>query len=95
MQQFKRVWVPFAEAQPFAPCCAVGGLQDEKDIYPDFVMMAQSFGVPSRRVIKKSEVRAAIREMLDTPGPYLLEVSHTRQSIEGVTRAVLLATVQQ
>jgi hypothetical protein len=37
-------------------------------------MMAKSFGVPSRRVIKKSEVREAIREMLDTPGPYLLEV---------------------
>jgi acetolactate synthase I/II/III large subunit len=49
-------------------------MQDEADIYPDFVMMARSFGVPSARVIKKAELRAAIRTMLDTPGPYLLEV---------------------
>ena len=48
---------------------------DEADIYPDFPAMAKSFGVPSRRVIKKSDIRGAIREMLDTPGPYLLEVS--------------------
>nr|QKY14827.1 acetolactate synthase, small subunit (ALS) [Polytomella parva] len=46
----------------------------ETDIYPDFVKMADSFNVPARRVIKKDELRAAIREMLDTPGPYLLEV---------------------
>lgn len=31
---------------------------DEKDIYPDFPTMAKSFGVPARRVIKKSELRA-------------------------------------
>lgn len=47
---------------------------DEKDIYPDFPTMAKSFGVPAKRVIKKSELRAAMREMLDTEGPYLLEV---------------------
>ncbi|GFH17086.1 acetolactate synthase, partial [Haematococcus lacustris] len=47
---------------------------DEADIYPDFVAMARSFGVGARRVIKKDECRAAIREMLDTPGPFLLEV---------------------
>jgi hypothetical protein len=29
---------------------------------------------PCRRVIKKSELREAIREMLDTPGPFLLDV---------------------
>ena len=47
---------------------------DEADIYPNFPAMAQSFGVPSRRIIKKEDVRSAIREMLDTPGPYLLEI---------------------
>lgn len=31
---------------------------DEKDIYPDFIMMAKSFGVPAKRVIKKSDLRA-------------------------------------
>lgn len=48
--------------------------QNEEDIYPDFITMAKSFGVPAKRVIKKSELRAAVREMLDTEGPYLLEV---------------------
>lgn len=39
--------------------------------------MAHSFNVPSKRVISKADLRGAIREMLDTPGPYLLEVSVT------------------
>ena len=32
-----------------------------EDIYPDFVMMANSFGVPARRVTKPEELRPAIR----------------------------------
>nr|AFK80029.1 acetohydroxyacid synthase [Lobosphaera incisa] len=47
---------------------------DESHIFPDFVMMAKSCGVPGRRVIKPEELRGAIREMLDTPGPFLLDV---------------------
>jgi acetolactate synthase-1/2/3 large subunit len=47
---------------------------EETDIYPDFVTIARGFGVPSKRVRHPSELRAAIREMLDTPGPYLLDV---------------------
>lgn len=47
---------------------------DDKDIYPDFVTMAKSFSVPAKRVIKPGDLRAAIREMLDTPGPYVLDV---------------------
>ncbi len=31
------------------------------DIYPDFVMMAQSFGVPAKRVTKPEELRPAIK----------------------------------
>ena len=46
----------------------------EKDIYPDFVAMAKSFKVPAARVIDPKELRGAIRKMLDTPGPYLLDV---------------------
>eukprot|EP00887_Chlorella_sp_A99_P007132 scaffold2.g7132.t1 len=48
--------------------------KDIKDIYPDFVKMAQAFGVPAKRVFHPSELRPAIREMLDTPGPYLLDI---------------------
>lgn len=44
------------------------------DIYPDFVTIAKGFGVPSRRVRDPAELRGAIREMLDTPGPFLLDV---------------------
>jgi acetolactate synthase I/II/III large subunit len=47
---------------------------DEADIYPDFVGVARAFGVKARRVVAPSELRAAIREMLDTPGPFLLDV---------------------
>lgn len=47
---------------------------NDEDIYPDFVQMAESFSVPSKRVINPGELRAAIREMLDTPGPYVLDV---------------------
>ena len=45
-----------------------------EDIYPDFVGVARAFGVPSRRVVRPAELREAIREMLDTPGPFLLDV---------------------
>ena len=44
------------------------------DIYPDFVAISKGFGVPSRRVRDPAELRGAIREMLDTPGPFLLDV---------------------
>ena len=46
----------------------IGGL------YPDFTKIAEGFGVSGRRVIKKSELRGAIQEMLDCQGPYLLDV---------------------
>lgn len=31
------------------------------DIYPDFVMMAQSFGVPGKRILRPEELRPAIK----------------------------------
>ena len=34
---------------------------DLKDIYPDFVMMANSFGVKAKRVSKPEELRPAIQ----------------------------------
>ncbi len=42
--------------------------------YPDFVTVAQGFGVKARHVRKKSEYPQALAEMLNTPGPYLLDV---------------------
>ena len=51
----------------FDECCH--GLQDAewhltkevKDIYPDFVKMAESFSVPAKRVLRPDELRPAIR----------------------------------
>jgi acetolactate synthase-1/2/3 large subunit len=42
--------------------------------YPDFVAIAKGFHWQGRSVSKKSELPAAIREMIDAPGPYLLDV---------------------
>ena len=40
---------------------------------PDFVVLAQAFGVRARRVTDPAGLEAAIREMLTHAGPYLLE----------------------
>uniref|UniRef100_A0A7S0MT51 Acetolactate synthase n=1 Tax=Pyramimonas obovata TaxID=1411642 RepID=A0A7S0MT51_9CHLO len=47
---------------------------EEADIFPDFVTVAEGFRVPAKRVTRKSDLKAAIQEMIDTPGPYLLDV---------------------
>ena len=52
----------------------IGGPDNPDAIYPDFVTIAHGFGVKARRVLKKSELREAIQEMLDHDGPYLLDV---------------------
>ncbi|MDO8539374.1 MAG: biosynthetic-type acetolactate synthase large subunit [Opitutaceae bacterium] len=52
----------------------VGSPDNPDALYPDFVKIAEGFGVKGRRVIKKAELRAAIQEMLDHDGPYVLDV---------------------
>ncbi|XP_047054366.1 acetolactate synthase 1, chloroplastic-like [Lolium rigidum] len=52
----------------------LGNPENESEIYPDFVTIAKGFNVPAVRVTKRSEVRAAIKKMLETPGPYLLDI---------------------
>jgi acetolactate synthase I/II/III large subunit len=52
----------------------VGGPENPDALYPDFVKIAEGFGVKGRRVIKKSELREAIQEMLDCDGPFVLDV---------------------
>ena len=41
---------------------------------PDFVMLATAFDIKAKQINKKNEVTAAIKEMLDHDGPYLLQV---------------------
>jgi acetolactate synthase-1/2/3 large subunit len=42
--------------------------------YPDFVAIARGFGIASRQVRNKADVADALREMIDHPGPYVLDV---------------------
>jgi len=41
---------------------------------PDFLMLASAFDIKAKQVTQKSEVSAAIEEMFDHDGPYLLQV---------------------
>ncbi|MCF3648408.1 biosynthetic-type acetolactate synthase large subunit [Synoicihabitans lomoniglobus] len=52
----------------------IGGPDNPAALYPDFVKIAEGYGVKGRQVIKKSELREAIQEMLDHDGPYVLDV---------------------
>ncbi len=40
---------------------------------PDYMQIASAYGIPSRRVMERAELADAIREMLATDGPFLLE----------------------
>ncbi|MGA2621561.1 MAG: biosynthetic-type acetolactate synthase large subunit [Thermoguttaceae bacterium] len=42
--------------------------------YPDFVTIARGFHWNARHVSQKAELTGAIREMIDAPGPFLLDV---------------------
>lgn len=41
---------------------------------PDYMKIAEGYGIPSLVVEKREELQEAIRKMLDTEGPFLLEV---------------------
>ncbi|MCH2200660.1 MAG: biosynthetic-type acetolactate synthase large subunit [Fuerstiella sp.] len=47
--------------------------------YPDFVQIAEGYGIKSRRVRSKLEYPEAVAEMLSHDGPYLLDVICTYQ----------------
>ncbi|XP_073385380.1 LOW QUALITY PROTEIN: acetolactate synthase 2, chloroplastic-like [Physcomitrium patens] len=52
----------------------LGDPEAEADIYPDFCKIAEGCKVPSARVTRREHLRDAITKMLETPGPYLLDV---------------------
>ncbi|KAL1541791.1 Agglutinin-like protein 1 precursor [Salvia divinorum] len=52
----------------------LGNPSKESEIFPDMLKFAEACDVPAARVTKREDVRAAIQKMLDTPGPYLLDV---------------------
>lgn len=57
----------------------LGDPSDENEIFPDFLCYAKGSKIPAKRVSKKGELRDAIRIMLSTPGPYLLDVIVSHQ----------------
>jgi len=52
----------------------IGSPDNPSGIYPDYVKIAEGFGVKARRVFKREELREAIQEMLDHDGPYVLDI---------------------
>ncbi|KAL2453890.1 Acetolactate synthase [Abeliophyllum distichum] len=52
----------------------LGNPSKESDIFPDMLKFAEACDIPAARVMKKDDLKAAIQKMLDTPGPYLLDV---------------------
>ena len=57
-------------------CGECDGTRCSNGAYPDFVTIASGYGIPGRHVWKMEELEDAISEMLNTPGPFLLDV-HT------------------
>lgn len=41
---------------------------------PDFVKLADAFGIPGKRISQRSDLKEALQAMLNEPGSYLLEV---------------------
>ncbi len=52
----------------------IGGPDNLDAIYPDYIKVCEGFGVKARRVTKREELREAMKEMLESDEPYLLEV---------------------
>lgn len=48
-------------------------------VNPDFGMIANAFGIPSKKVTKREELDGSLREMLDSKGPYLLNIIVEKQ----------------
>ncbi|KAG6421305.1 hypothetical protein SASPL_117855 [Salvia splendens] len=52
----------------------LGNPSDESQIFPNMLKFAEACNIPAARVTRKEDLRAALQKMLDTPGPYLLDV---------------------
>ena len=50
------------------------GAGEDEAPYPDFVTVAKGFGVKARAIVEKGDLDAAIHEMLDHDGAYVLNV---------------------
>ena len=55
------------------------GLGDDQPPYPDFVTICKGFGIQARNVSADSDLDAALDEMIDSKGPYVLNVQVPHQ----------------
>jgi acetolactate synthase-1/2/3 large subunit len=46
----------------------------DQDPYPDFVTIARGFGVKARSIVEKADLDAALIEMIESDGPFVLDV---------------------
>ena len=47
---------------------------------PDFVAVAAAYRIPGKCVSDRADLPDALKEMMDTKGPYLLEVMVTKEN---------------
>ncbi|XP_022929985.1 acetolactate synthase 2, chloroplastic-like [Cucurbita moschata] len=52
----------------------LGDPSNESEIFPNMLKFAEACGVRAARVTKRADLRAAIKKMLESEGPYLLDV---------------------
>jgi acetolactate synthase I/II/III large subunit len=43
-------------------------------VNPDFVMISKAFSIPAKKVVLREDLKSSLTEMLDSEGPYLLEI---------------------
>jgi acetolactate synthase-1/2/3 large subunit len=47
---------------------------------PDFVKLADAYGIKGKSISERTNLPATLQEMLDHKGPYLLEVMVTKEN---------------
>jgi acetolactate synthase-1/2/3 large subunit len=45
-----------------------------EEIYPDYVTMCKAYNVPCERVMFKKDLKAALKRMLESDEPYVLDI---------------------
>jgi acetolactate synthase-1/2/3 large subunit len=50
------------------------GAGEDHPSYPDFVTLAKAFGLGSRQITHMKDLDDALNQMLDHPGPFILDV---------------------
>jgi acetolactate synthase-1/2/3 large subunit len=49
-------------------------------INPNFVKLAEAFSIPAKKIVERNDLMDALKEMLDSPGPYLLDITVEKEA---------------